>query len=117
MESVEHRTENTFWGACHVLCEKLINRFPRAQLVYMGPLHRVTAEETNRHGKVLNDYVEIIKTVTRKYSIPFLDMMAISGIAPQIAVHRELYIPDGFHPNDAGQALTAAKLKGFLESL
>lgn len=111
------RTQDTFWGACHVLCEKLINRFPRAQLVYMGPLHRITEEETNRHGRILDDYVEIIKTVTRKYSIPFLDMMAISGIAPQIKVHRELYIPDGLHPNDAGQALIAAKLKGFLESL
>lgn len=113
----DDRTVDTFWGACHVLCEKLINRFPKSQLVYMGPLHRMTEANPNWQGKVLEDYIAILKTVTRKYSIPFLDMMAVSGIAPQMEVQRELYMPDGLHPNDDGQGLIAAKLKGFLQSL
>lgn len=113
----DDRTVDTFWGACHVLCEKLINRFPKSQLVYMGPLHRMTEANPNWQGKVLEDYIAILKTVTRKYSIPFLDMMAVSGIAPQMEIHRELYMPDGLHPNDVGQGLIAAKLKGFLQSL
>lgn len=113
----DDRTVDTFWGACHVLCEKLINRFPKSQLVYMGPLHRMTEANPNWQDKVLEDYIAILKTVTRKYSIPFLDMMAVSGIAPQMEIHRELYMPDGLHPNDVGQGLIAAKLKGFLQSL
>ncbi|MBQ8803899.1 MAG: SGNH/GDSL hydrolase family protein [Tyzzerella sp.] len=111
------RTPDTFWGACHVLCEKLINRFPKSQIVFMTPLHRITEENPNQHGKVLEDYVTILKTVLKKYSIPALDMMEKGGIAPRVPVHQELYMPDGLHPNDAGQGLIAARLKGFLQSL
>ena len=113
----DDRTEDTFWGACHLLCEKLIQRFPKSKLVYMSPLHRITEDEQNRHGKILNDYVEIIKIVTRKYSIPFLDMMQEGGLAPQVPIYQELYMPDGLHPNDAGQGRIAERLKGFLQSL
>ena len=113
----DDRTEDTFWGACHLLCEKLIQRFPKSKLVYMSPLHRITEDEQNRHGKILNDYVEIIKIVTRKYSIPFLDMMQEGGLAPRVPIHQELYMPDGLHPNDAGQGRIAERLKGFLQSL
>ena len=113
----DDRTEDTFWGACHLLCEKLLRRFPKSQVVYMSPLHRITEEEPNRYGKILNDYVEIIKIVTRKYSIPFLDMMQEGGLTPRVPIHQELYMPDGLHPNDAGQGKISARLKGFLQSL
>ena len=43
--------------------------------------------------------------------------MAVSGITPRIPVIKEMYIPDGLHPNDAGHEKIAAKLKGFLETL
>lgn len=121
------RSEYTFWGACHAICEKLINRFPKSQIVFMGPLHRLA--EDDPRGEIpgggqkpepvgtLYDYVEILKTVTRKYSIPFLDLMEVSGIAPNVPIHKDLYMPDGLHPNDAGHALIAAKLKGFLQTL
>lgn len=113
----DDRTEDTFWGACHLLCEKLIQRFPKSRIIYMSPLHRLTEEEPNRHGKILNDYVDIIKIVTRKYSIPFLDMMQEGGMTPRVPIYRELYMPDGLHPNDAGQGRIASRLKGFLQSL
>lgn len=118
----DDNTPYTFWGACNILCEKLITRFPKSQIVFMGPLHRTT--ENNPHGDnkpeavgTLHDYVDIIRAATRKYSIPFLDLMAVSGITPHVPVIKEMYIPDGLHPNDAGQAKIAAKLKGFLTTL
>ncbi len=115
-------TEDTFWGACNVLCEKLINRFPKSQIVFMGPLHRHNEDSPYGNAKetpegTLYDYCEIIQTVTKKYSIPYLDMLQVGGITPKVPVLRELYMPDGLHPNDAGHALIAAKLKGFLKSL
>lgn len=61
----DDRIEDSFWGACHLLCTKLIRRFPKSQIVYMGSLHRITEEEPNRHGKISSGYVEIIKIVTR----------------------------------------------------
>lgn len=118
----DDRTEDTFWGACHVICEKLINRFPKSQIVFMGPLHRTTEDNPYGDNKpnpvaTLYEYVDILKQVTRKYSIPFLDLMQVSGITPRVPALKELYMPDGLHPNDAGHALIAAKLKGFLEIL
>ena len=118
----DDRTEDTFWGACHVLCEKLINRFPKSQIVFMGPLHRLNEDSICGSNKpkpqgTLYDYVDVLKTVTRKYSIPFLDMLQVSGMTPKVSIYQELYMPDGLHPNDEGQALIAARLKGFLESL
>ena len=118
----EDRTEDTFWGACHVICEKLINRFPKSKIVFMSPLHRL--EEDNPLGEnksypagTLYDYVDIIKVVTRKYSIPFLDMLQMSGMTPNVPIYQELYMPDGLHPNDAGHEKIAALLKGFLRYL
>ena len=122
MGTPDDRTEDTFWGACHVLCEKLIHRFPKSQIVFMSPLHRIFEDNVCGTDKsepqgTLYDYVDVIRTVTRKYSIPFLDMLQVSGMTPYIPIQKELYMPDGLHPNDEGQAKIAARLKGFLESL
>ena len=116
------RTEDTFWGACHVLCEKLICRFPKSQIVFISPLHRenedcVYGSEKKEPVGTLYDYVEIIKTVTRKYAIPFIDMLQISGMTPRVPIYKELYMPDGLHPNDDGHAKIAERVKGFLLSL
>lgn len=118
----EDRTEDTFWGACHVICQKLINRFPKAQIVFMGPLHRWNEDSLCGSRKpapvgTLYDYVDILKTVTRIYAIPFLDMLQVSGMTPKVEIQKELYMPDGLHPNDAGQGKIAERLKGFLLSL
>ena len=122
MGTPNDRTEDTFWGACHVLCEKLILRFPKSQIAFMSPLHRLGEDNVYRDYKkepqgTLYDYVDVLQAVTRKYSIPFLDMMQVSGMTPSIPIQQELYMPDGLHPNDAGHAKIAARLKGFLECL
>ena len=120
--SPDDKTPYTFHGACNLLCEMLIERFPRSQIVFMGPLHRLgennpCGSHKNAPVATLYEYVDIIKTTTRKYSIPFLDLMAVSGITPEVPVLRELYIPDGLHPNDEGQKRIAERLKYFLLSL
>lgn len=114
----QDRTEDTFWGACHVLCEKLIHRFPKSQIVFMSPLHRENEEDScgNNKGN-LYDYVEVLRAVTRRFSIPFLDMFRVSGMTPKVPVYKTLYMPDGLHPNDAGHEKIAQRLKGFLLSL
>jgi lysophospholipase L1-like esterase len=118
----EDYTPFTFWGACNMICEMLLTRFPKSQLVFMGALHRSTENVPTGDDKpepvaTLYEYMDILRTVTRKYSIPFLDLMQVSGITPRVPILQEMYMPDGIHPNDAGHALIAAKLKGFLETL
>jgi lysophospholipase L1-like esterase len=118
----DDETPYTFWGACNLMCITLTERFPNAQIVFMGPMHRM--EEDNPCGShktepvaTLYEYVDIIKAATRKYSIPFLDLMSVSGITPRVPVLKEKYMPDGLHPNDAGQGRIAERLKYFLLSL
>ncbi len=118
----EDKTPYTFHGACNLMCETLIARFPHSQIVFMGPLHREVEDNPCGSHKTepvatLYEYVDIIKATTRKYSIPFLDLMSVAGITPRVPVLKELYMPDGLHPNDAGQAKIAERLKYFLLSL
>ncbi len=121
--SFSDRTVDTFYGAMHVLCLKLIERYPAAQIVFMTPLHRLGEnggsfnEKGVRHVGSLEDYVNIISEVCAYYAIPVLDLFRTSGIQPNVPVLRERYMPDGLHPNDAGAELVAKKLYGFLQTL
>ena len=117
------RTPDTFYGACHTLFTDLINMYPEATIVIMTPLHRY--KEDNPRGDApkpedvapLSTYVKIIKEVAEYYSLPLLDMWSMSGIQPNVPVIKQKFCPDGLHPNDAGQALMAKRLIGFLKAL
>ena len=117
------RTVETFYGAVHVLCQKLIERYPAAQIVFMTPLHRLNEDgsgyndRNERHIGSLEDYVDIISEVCAYYAIPVLDLFRTSGLQPAVPVIRERYMPDGLHPNDAGAEIVARKLLGFLKAL
>lgn len=111
------RTVNTFYGACHVLMESLITKYPHAVIVFLTPIHRATEDVPKSDGSTLATYVGVIKEVARYYALPVLDLFSMSGIQPRVPVIRELYCPDGLHPNDAGHEILAAKIAGFLLSL
>ena len=108
------RTPDSFYGALHYLMEGLCNKYPKAVIVFMTPLHRTWEEHD---GKKLSDYVKAIKEVATYYAIPVLDLYATSGIQPDLPVLREAYMPDGLHPNDAGATRIAERLGYFLRSL
>ncbi len=121
--SFSDRTPETFYGACHYLFSGLMRKYPGKPIVIMTPLHRSDEFETKlnhakgeTHGE-LKEYVEIIREVAEFYSLPVLDLYAQSGLQPLVPENKELYFPDGLHPNDAGQAVIARKLRKFLESL
>lgn len=117
------RTPDTFYGACHELFAKLINKYPESTIVVMTPLHRLG--ETNPRGEgdkpvdvaPLSTYVDIIKEVARHYSLPVCDLYANSGLQPNIPLMKEWYFPDGLHPNDKGHERIAERLGEFLKSL
>lgn len=112
----------TFYGAMHILCQKLIKKYPKALIMFITPLHRLNENsEMNeigiRNSASLSEYVDIIKEVARYYSLPVLDLYAVGGLQPEVDVIRELYMPDGLHPNDAGAKIIAERIMGFLKSL
>lgn len=120
--TAKDHTPDTFWGACSVICEKLMTRFPKALVVFMGPLHRLNEDAPCGDRKpepvgTLYEYADILQSVTKRYSIPYLDMLQLGGMTPKVEANRIQYMPDGLHPNDAGHALISARLTGFIKSL
>lgn len=39
--NINDRTDESFYGGLHILCDKVINRYPAAQLVFLTPTHRL----------------------------------------------------------------------------
>ena len=115
------RTVDTFYGGLHVLYTSLIEKYPEALIVVLTPTHRWNEDNPRGDGNkpedvgTLKEYVDIIREVAEFYSLPVLDLFAVSGIQPRVAVMKERYMPDGLHPNDAGNAVLARKIARFLE--
>lgn len=118
---------DTFYGALSVLMTLLIEKYPGRPIVFLTPLHRQgeaipktissAGGFESGSGPILEDYVDAIRTVARRFSLPVLDLWATSGISPQVPVIRKRFIPDGLHPNDDGHAILADRIVGFLNSL
>ena len=112
------RTMDTYSGALHYLMKGLIEKYPGAQIVFATPLHRQNENVPNVSNHLaLKPYVDQMKATAEYYSIPVLDLYGAAGICPDIPAQKELYAPDGLHPNDTGAARVAAKMKAFLECL
>ena len=117
------RTPDTFYGACHVLMEGLINKYPASTIVFITPLHRCNEDNLKGDGFKEQDvaplatYVSIIKEVARYYSIPVLDLFAMGGLQPRVPILQKMYCPDGLHPNDDGHKIIASRLTAFLNAL
>lgn len=116
------REETSFYGAFHCLCQKLLAKYPNAEIVIMTPLHRGGEEDPINNWGVRNvtnlrGYVEAIREVAEYYGLPVLDLYAVSGMNPAVPVIRELYMPDWLHPSDLGHARIASRLEGFLKTL
>ncbi len=116
------RSEYTFYGAMHCLCEKLLNKYPDAEIVFITPLHRLGEEIPLKENGIPNEvslsgYVSIIKEVAGYYGLPVLDLFSISGIQPSVEIIKKEYMPDGLHPSDKGARRIAERLYDFLRTL
>ncbi len=112
------RTPDTFYGSCHYLMKGLIEKYPDKQIVFLTPMHRCGGYNLKpQREQNLKDYVYAISEVAEYYSIPVLDLFGTLGICPDVEIQKEMFCPDGLHPNDAGNEKIALKLKKFLESL
>lgn len=110
------RTVDTFYGAMHTLCRKLVEKYPDALIVFMTPLHRLNEEGYAPGRRDLRSYVQAIREVCEYYSLPVLDLYATYGVNPEIPVQMERFMPDGLHPNAAGHRLLTEQLGAFLRA-
>ncbi len=94
-------TENkTVYGALDVLCNGLINKYPKAFIFFMTPLRRADKVGVNASGFTLEDIAKAIKEVCYKYSIPVLDLYEKGGFHIEKEIFRNIYGGnDRIHPN------------------
>ena len=114
----EDETSDTFCGALKVLYRKLIERYPGKLIVIATPLHR--GGEENRRSDSNADlavYVDAIRKTAEHFSLPLLDLWAMSGLQPNVPVIQERFMPDKLHPNDAGHRVIAERIIGFLRGI
>lgn len=111
------RTADTFCGAVHALFIALIEKYPASAIIVLTPMHRLGEDTPNMHGRVLRDYVEVIRQTAEYYALPVLDLFVMSGVQPAVPVMREKYMPDGLHPNDAGHVRLSHQIVRFIEAL
>lgn len=94
----------TFCGAVNSLINKLLKDYPKAKIVFMTPLHRVTENEPSKpDSKVLVDYVNAILSICAKRGIDVIDLFKLNPLDP----FDEVLVPDGLHPSDEGHAVMA----------
>lgn len=116
------KTADTFYGGLYELYEKLYRKYPAARIIVITPLHRLSEDELiNENGMMRTgafiDYVNAVREVAQKFSLPVLDLYANSNILPQAEQNRVLYMPDGLHPSDAGHRRIAEMLYRFIQTI
>ena len=120
----------SFYGALNVIIPEIQKAHPNAKLVWITPTHRYgfgTSKISgtqftydylpNGRGYSLNDYVDAIKDVCKKYSVPVIDLFNLSGMDPSLSEVRTQYMPDGLHPNVAGHEKIAAIIAKSLKNI
>ena len=120
---MEDRRLDTFYGGYHLLLQQLMERYPQGQIVALTPLHRLTEDEglyneqDGRRGGKLVEYVDAIIEVAGFYGVPVVDLFRTCPIQPRFEPQRQLLMPDGVHPNDAGHRIIARRLISAMKAL
>lgn len=120
--SITDTTNDTFYGALNVLCLGLITKYPEKLIFFTTPLKRAQAPYTtqdsqNTYGKTLGDYVNAIKEVCARYSIPVCDVYNESLLNPSIPAQAYLFDEIGTHATATGQRIQARRVIGWLKQL
>ena len=124
----KHRTpvfsNDTFKGRINIGIQRMKQLYPDKQIILLTPLHRAYAifgnsnvqpdeRYQNKGGEYLDAYVDAIKEAGNVWSVPVIDLHAISGLNPML----ENQLPyfqnqetDQLHPNTKGHVRIAQTL-------
>lgn len=121
--------ETTFYGALHVLCLGLLQKYRHAQGTAAGKDKKIILiTPIKLNGRDMTPYVNAVKEIGVHYSIPVWDAHHLSGINPHILKtvqgyedgYLDMYNPyitDGTHPTQEGHEMMANALVGFINSI
>lgn len=116
---------DTLKGRINKTLRYLKENFPLQQIIILTPIHRgfatfgpqnVQPEETfpNGLGLYFEVYVEVIKEAGGIWSVPVIDLYALSALNPLLSVHGQFFHDsqsDRLHPNIHGHQRIAQTLQ------
>jgi lysophospholipase L1-like esterase len=113
---------DTFAGALHELINTIRTNCPNIPIVFMTPLQRgrysadrPVSNETNSQGNWLSDFSKAMKEICSFYSIPVLDLGAVSELDFLNDAIASKYSIDKLHPNVEGHNIIGNLLYRFIE--
>ena len=128
--SIDDNGDVSFYGALNTIIPGIIAAHPDSRLIWITPTHRYGRGTSgilgsaftydyipNGRGASLKDYVDAIKAVCERHSVPVIDLYQISGIDPSVSEVRSKYMPDGLHPNAAGHQKIAEIIAARLNAI
>ena len=128
--TIDDKCDISFYGALNTIIPGILAAHPNSRLIWITPTHRYGRGTSgilgtaftydyipNGRGHNLKDYVDAIKAVCERHSVPVIDLFNISGIDPSISEVRSKYMPDGLHPNEAGHEKIASIIAASIENL
>lgn len=114
---------DAFGGALHDLIKTIQTNAPTIPIVFMTPLRRgrytasnPTSLENNKNGNFMREFAEAIIEICTFYSIPVLDLNAVSNLDFTNTDIAAKYSSDTLHPNAAGHTLIGNMLFRFVEA-
>ncbi|WP_162875953.1 SGNH/GDSL hydrolase family protein [Bacillus anthracis] len=113
------RTNETFYGAMHVLLSGLYKKYPGKKIGFVSMHHFGTDffKEINSLGLTKLDYVKATREVCEYYSIPLLDLYRSGGFNFDISEQKTLYSVDSLHFNNNGHERLAKLVYDFIIKL
>lgn len=130
--TMEDRIGWTWYGALHILCQGLLNKYVYADLENPKTIVAVTPiklfPNSTLNGLTIKDYRDVMIEVANYYAIPVFDAWALSGMTPEEfrtlqgteTGYTDMYNPlitDGVHPTQEGHEIFANAFVGFLKTI
>jgi lysophospholipase L1-like esterase len=116
--TIASTNEFEFYGALKALVSGILTQAPTARLCFITPFVDnetvFNIDYVNLAGHKLVDYINAIKAVCERYSIPVYDNYSKSGIN---AITQATYTSDGLHPNALGHQYLAKQFSNFINQL
>ena len=94
-------TVDTFYGGVNLLMCEMLQRYPKAEIVFLTPIRRLRDTRPNKSGNVLSEYAKAVSELGAFYDVPVIDLF--SSVEVNFLPNRSRYMKDGIHPGDVAQ--------------
>jgi lysophospholipase L1-like esterase len=114
-------TPFSFCGAVQKLIDVLKKKYGKSKIFFITPSYRydedyVESVTVLKPYRPLSEYVDAIKKICTKNSIPYLDLYYSSEISEVNKKTGGLYLADGLHPNEKGSEYLAELITDFIKN-